>query len=473
MKVFNRDQNQNNILDLYQEKLFCDIVIHWKNEEYYAHRLILQNYSSYFASIFEKYKDTTDIPRVDHVTIEINPQNMFSKVIDILYSKPVQITVTNVVSIYKICCYYGIYSFIENIKNFITKSLSSNTVLHYVTEFISYDMIEESKIIVPFLSQTFLQIINSKTPQQEAELEQLLKCVSNGILFSYVIMADPLNSALSEYDKFCLVDKYSKIKRFSEAESIELASLFNWEDPNSLNYFVEFSCDWLPLNISRKCYSTLLSRRKNIIKVFESISENVKEQASRLHCFLWVDICSKASIVPDHPSINILDFISSLGNSNVEFDPIKYSYLLCNVHQTTYDIFHPIQSIFKNDQSYAIIESCDDHPASISLSFGNHTVITANSFTISCDIEKNTRKPNNITTKQYYTVPNQLLVKTFLNGTISNEFEISSDQNKIYQLEKVPNSFDSILVSIPPSLSDIYKILRIRNISIVGTVDTQ
>lgn len=452
--------------EFYNNKMFFDVALHSNDNVYYSHRIILVSLSEWFRNSLQnnhmsEYKDN-----MWHIDLPVDPENAMKNVLELTYLRKTILTVENVSSIYKICTYYGFTQFIDVIKKFIIDNITNSTITLLTTKFIEYKLINEADILIDMLATLVAENFNENDESPYMKLDDIMNLVSNGVVFACVLKSQKIN--ISQYQKYSIVDKYCKEKNLTNEESTELASLFDWNDKNTMKMFVDFSRDWLPLSIQRQYFSMLLTNRRNIVNLFEKQAKSIESSTSRLFPYYWYHECHNSREFDDSKQFSLFELISSIADSNI--NPIKYSFVTCDIHGSTFELFNSINNIFKDDESYAVISSDDQLPPSISFAFGPKSNISAQKILIYSDIIRKTYNRNKSQKNSYCTVPKYLRVQTFLNDKLTNSFDSEYNENRIVEIANIPNAFNSIKIEVPKELSELYSVLRIRYISILGKI---
>ena len=299
-----------------QKKLFIDCILKSNENEFHAHKLILSKESKWFNNYFMNH------PTLDSVQIIELPfcsGNSFLDVIKLLYSVPIDITISKAILLLKYGNIYGIPKLLMIANSFLNEVVNEDNVFKVTREMILNDITEEAFKYVDLLSRLFFKA-------KPVQRKNMYASLSPKVL-AKILQSQEFNN-VSDKEKVEIIEDFIGDKVINENEKKDLESVINWNDPNAYLYFTNFKCSWVTNLTARPLLiKTLDIRRDNIIN-FSNESKSASEKVSRWYPFIWAHHIAQTIYCKESPAVKIVHLANTLGIlTKSSTNPGKYGLL--------------------------------------------------------------------------------------------------------------------------------------------------
>ena len=448
---------------------FTDVILRYNSEEFPAHRIILAKFSGWFKKYFTA--DKTVLKPNCQITIDIpeNPEDSIKTVLTALYEGKLKLTVENAPAILKICVFYEIPHLTVAVRNFVSDSVNQTTVLHYARRFIEYGLLQDAKGLAGIIAEELDKYYKNPGVPGNITEQQIFEAVSDGRVFADVVSHEKMVSSQAcntEEKVVGIIDKYVGERIITNIEEQEaLASIINWEQPESYLYLVKFKCDWLPARIYRKLVCKVIDNRRKNANCFEEDSNKQGKDVSRWFVFSWITSVSKAIETKSTPVVKINEFIRTLGGESKPFNPVLFGIVDAKVVGRIAGKIYGPENILDGTDSFLSITS-GQKEAAVSLLFGKHDTLNISKITFDFKVFRTPNSGAQTIGKEedkYFKVPSYVDIQSKLNGNENTKLQFKgiSDLTEADLNQK----FNEITFSYAGSVITIF---RIANVEFVG-----
>lgn len=356
--------------------LFIDCKVTDKNEiEIPCHRHVLANYSKWFWQYFRENPITSEI---QEVMIPINPGNLFSNVVDFLYSGMIKINEKNLPFILKFADFYEI-ELLEMIANELFIELQNNSnILYFSKCLVKFELSEKALTLAPHIARELAKLLRKE--HSAFTLEDIFDS-TNPQVFSAILNHTSMND-FSDSVKADLIDRFVGSNDIQLSDKQFLATVFNWAKAESFNLLINHRCDWVPPEISRKLYIQILDYRRRDIEKFVKDIRPIEENSSRWFLFSWLHSIRYSLSCINTITVSPIHFISHLGFLNHQIDTIKYGLLTIsssNPISPEYDAKYAFL-----DQGYFVTATDKKDLPFITVDFGNNAHFKLSEVRLTC-----------------------------------------------------------------------------------------
>ena len=293
------------------EDKFTDITLLSDSTSLKCHRIVLARQSVYFHQILPDHKDPT-------FTVPKNPGNVLPTVIDFLYGSDIVVTSENFAPLLFCARCYAIQRLITYLHSIFKDVMNVTNVLELAKSFDDLYCGEMDEEIANMITPMFLK--------QDLFTRPEFYNVMSPSLFMAVLMRIP---GLSTVQKLKWIDEYFAAKYhnkpFHPLDARAFAGMFDWTQKDSYKWLLETECAWLPVDISRGLYSTILDKRRKIIAKTSKLK--VSDTIRWMMPFTLFTSIAQAEVQKTWDILSLLSTLGDTARGKNRLDPVKYGWV--------------------------------------------------------------------------------------------------------------------------------------------------
>jgi len=355
----------------FEESLFKDTVLVYQGKELKVHRLVLAKMSGWFKGYYDHHP--IRVGEVLRINIKENPMGLLFDIIPLLYGSlnSFRLSVTNICAVYKIAVFYRIPILQKITESHISQWEVPSNCLFFVSECIKYDILQEQFIgnILTIVAKEMVRVYFENGGYSELVFAPFFEKITNFKIFSLILRNQFASKPTKEENEIEKERQHVKFteenyklptddrenrfklrglmerKYFSMLNKIEIMERFvanrrppndvkdtlsmivDWTDKNAYQNFVNYSCEWVSDEISKKILSDIIDRRRVTIKSFENDIKDCNQDTNRWFLYSWLNEISFASGVRTINEIDLISFFKNLGNSITNINPVDYGFI--------------------------------------------------------------------------------------------------------------------------------------------------
>ncbi|OHT12166.1 BTB/POZ domain containing protein [Tritrichomonas foetus] len=406
---------------------FNDCVLISGNDQIRCQRLILSKYSNYFKRYFAEHP-LKKLGDVCTVTLPVNPNNILDSFLQIIYENYLPITIQNIPPLLKMAVYYECPSLQVILKNFYLSATNNDTILYFAEKFIELDLLDDAKALAPQLAEHVKRIHNCD-PTEKFSITDIYKSLSPQV-FAAVFCQESLKF-IPDHEKVRYIDKfviYRGLEITDEKDREELASPINWSDASAYTHMVHYKCDWLPDKLARPLLNIILNSRRSSITKFRNEIKKSDPKVSRWYPSTWAYAIQEAKIARCSPSVDVVDFIRTLGGLAQPINPIKYGFIFIpNECVPLMNKFKPENAfLVHNNSTYYLANKVGNKMPTIGFDLKTNSKLKIESISIDSTVLKKEQKG----TLQIRFSPKPSLSKVLFKPGDMNGFTLEFDKEK-------------------------------------------
>ena len=340
--------------------------------------------------------------KVQIVHLPFNPDNIFTDIIQFIYSERLTITTKNMAQLYACATYYKFEKLRFIVSRLFEKSLCVENSLFLCSNLIKFGMDEGAVKIASIFANEFSK--NLKGEESLLSIQQIFDCCSPRVLAE--ILKDPCLDFVTRNQKVQLIDQFCTNDLVLDDQNKEyLASVIDWTLKDSYKIYLSSQCDWLPSKIQRFILSDAFNARKNTLKSLSSTSNHTPRKFGNWYLLSWLTALSKGEVSEKPPEVEAIKFMTTLGISDTRYDPELFTLIRSKSSELLDQDFSP--SKLFTDTGYFCSISTEETPY-LEIDFGAHAGIITSEIGISCELTNDSDIPK--------PVPKKLVVKGFVEG---------------------------------------------------------
>lgn len=451
-----------------------------------VHRLVLAKSCGFFTRYFKDHSNVTEF------TLPVDPDNKINDFLELLYNQRIKLTVDNAIPLLKIVDYYEAFAFIPIILNYIANIANSNCkdnfsiVMKFASTMIDNGIQKYANVLAAKLAHYFDLYYRSTDVNDEANLIRVYESCNDGRIFAQILLQLDLNSKsqLSEAEKATILDRFTLFARSNpltaeEKEALSDNRIIDWANENSVQWILNYKCDWLASTKSRSLYKKVLDGRRAVANKFnQNVSKELsdKTKVSRWYTFSWITATAKCMNVNNVPEVNAVKFISTLGGLVDWVDPMKFGFINVSTNPKlpiVLKAYSEINTLRDDNSVFTVVQKPEKGSKITTLVDFNKCIFKSRALTVSLRYDgivdpESIGKSRDVKKKQV-PIPKMLAIGCSANKSSVKPKEIPTNE-AIFGIENLvyDNTFDHLEISAPVTADFKNITYRLRYIDALG-----
>lgn len=456
------------------DTIFTDTILQFHDKQYHAYSILLCRYSKWFNDKFKENHFKIDDKKYV-IELPEDPQGMMSYILKYLHNNSVSISIKNAPVLLKITSFYEITHLQFLIRNFIYESIKSNNtweiIQFYASQFVQYDLIDDSLQLVPYLEPYFIKAIEKAGKPSNITTNSICKCCKNGLVFAFLLKLIQEQIKLEDFQKIQLIEEFyentvvkeGRLLSNQEKEALSSNEIINWTNDKSYQFLVNYKCEWLPSKLAKTLYSKLFMSKKSIISDLIKDTQKDSQIVSRWYVFSWLTSIFNADKAGEE--IEFTKFLTTLGGLIQPINPELYGIINQQGNgldpRLIMDCMDHFNVFFDNDDAFIIQTKFHGikNPA-VLIDIGKSNAFAATRIMVHMDIKL--RRGSEI--KTFQTISNRIQIHAFLGEKYVFSSTVPVDQNERGVFIDFPYTFNKIIIS---PTEDCY-VFKIRFVEFLG-----
>jgi len=354
----------------FTEKLFIDFTIKCGTERIMCHKIVLVQSSKYFSDFFSRN------PFAKEIEIPYYLDYSLSGIIESCYSNRIEVDIKSVIPVLKYSSMLGIVHIYNQCKTFLIAHLKDSNRMKYAAQLCNLglsDVISNPESISYF----------SSCLKNHAMQKKLFSAITPDFFVN--LMGYPDNSHYSNKQKICLIEVMYQVRGFISDECRDsLASLIDWNEPDSYLYFMQYDLLWVPDRIARPFIGIALNNRISTVSCLCNEFKTI-ESTNSLYLMSWASFIYQSKPFKYPMNVEALSFISTQFGICRHFNIADYGLIQLTGSSSLSPEFE-LKKILEPDMYYCSQDGSSTNHPYIVLSFGSDVRFRLQSITVNSDL---------------------------------------------------------------------------------------